>query len=755
MLTRMAARTGRATGVTRTRRQTASGGVGIPFALTPLLGRSGELSEIGDLLRRVRLLTLIGPGGVGKTRLALELARRQVDQRADGVLIVDLTALRLGGEVAAETARVLGVRPATGDTPTDALCAHLEDRDVLLLLDNCEHVVDSAAAMVGALLTSCGSVRILATSRESLGVHGESVWTLEPLGRDDARRLFVARARERRPQLLLDDGSEEVVDELCVRLDRLPLTIELAAAQVAVMSPAEILSALEQRLVDVGSRMRSSPMRHRTVRAVVDWSYQLLPADEQAAFRAMAVFVKGFDADAATSVVPGASLNLLQRLAEKSVISVEQTAGGRTRYRLLETIRGYAYGLMRDAGELDDTRALHLQHFLSIAGDARPEWPSRDAPQVVGRLADDYSNIRAAIEWAAGVHPCAALRLLAGATDLFFAFGQADGRRLGELVLARCPVRDLYRAHVEISVGLLAMLSGDIEAATRTLIDARELCGALGERAHEAWAIFMLGLTETLSGDVDSGQEHLQASRDLHRECRTPVGEARATATLGLALLMKSDRDRARDLVEVALAICETEGDRWGQGQSHTYLGIIWEPTDGQRASAHYRTAVELLQASQDATLLPVALVGQATLLVQREPGRALRVAAASAAMRKRAGGAFAPFYQARAERVRAASERSLRDEAPAIWNEGSRLGVSDAIALAFGAARPRRHLPAGLSERELAVVQLVAEGLSNKTIAARLHLSVRTVESHIAHALAKAALDNRTQLAAWARERI
>lgn len=736
----------------RTPRRTGSAEHNLPLSLTSLVGRSRELEEISERLRKTRLLTLTGPGGVGKTRVALELAHRQVARRANGVWLVDLASGPETPDVAAETGRVLGLRTPAASTPTGALCAYLAERDMLLVLDNCEHAVDACAELTTALLTSCQNVRIMATSREVLGLFGETVWRLDPLGPEDAHRLFVERARQRLPEFLPAAETDATIAELCRRLDGLPLAIELAAARVGVMSPVEILAALEARLVELGAYRRFAPLHHRTVRATVEWSHQLLSPAEQEAFRSLAVFVGGFDADAARSVAPGLSLDVLARLVDKSLVTVIQSPRGRTRYRLLETVREYAHELLVEADELDRTRELHLRHFAGLTGDAQEGWPSRGAELVLRQLEDDYENVRAALEWSAGSDVCATMRLLAGAMDLFFMLGQTDGLRLAELVLERCPNQDRHRAEVEISAGLLAMLVGDAAAAKRRLVNARGLCADLGEGALEAWALFMHGLTETLEGQIESAREHLEASRALHRECGVLIGEARATAALGLTFLMSNQSTRAKELVEEALSICTAEHDRWGQGQCHLYLGIITD-ADPMRASPHYRQAVEFLRPFQG-PLLPVALVGQAGVLARREPAKALRVAAAAAAIRARVGGEFAPFYRARAERVRSAAEAALGAEAPRVWAEGARVAVDDAIAMAFGGDKSRGQVPAGLSEREFAVARLVAEGLPNKAIASRLHVSVRTVESHVRHALAKLALDNRTQLATWARER-
>ncbi|MDQ3979288.1 MAG: LuxR C-terminal-related transcriptional regulator [Actinomycetota bacterium] len=698
---------------------------------------------------------MTGPGGVGKTRLATAVAHRQLPRRLDGVWLVDLAAGPRPPEVASETARVLGLQAGSGTAVVDALRRYLAERDALVVLDNCEHVIGQCAEVAGALLRSCPHVRILATSREPLGVDGETVWRLEPLALEDAHRLFVERARQRRPEFLSDEDTEATIATLCDRLDRLPLAIELAAARMSALSPREILRGVEEHLDELGTVRRQSPAHHRSVRAAVEWSHQLLDASEQEAFRHLAVFVGGFDAEAAKAVAPGLSLEVLARLVDKSVVTAVPRAGGRTRYRMLETVREHAHELLVAAGELDSARERHFRHFLSLGNESREPWQFARVEHFVGELEADYGNVRSAVEWAAVADPCGALRLLSGMLELFLALGQADGRRLAEVVLDGCPARDRNRANVQISAGVLAWWTGDAEAARRFLAEARAVTAGLGDRALEGWAWIFEGLLEVFRGSAGQAREHFEEGRRLHREVGVRAGEGRSTAAIGLTFMLENDSARARQLVEEGLGMAVAADDRFGEGQAHTYLGMIFESSGNERtASSHYRAALGCLRPYQGAPLLPIALVGQARVLGHRDPATALKVAAAAWALRVRVGGELPPLIRARLDEVHSVADAALGAEAGRIWKEGLRLSVDDAIALATGAPR-RRAAPAdGLSVRERDVAALVAEGSSNKEIAARLHLSVRTVESHIRHVLTKVGLANRTQLATWMHQR-
>jgi predicted ATPase len=691
----------------------------VPMRLTTLLGRERELEGIGELLRGSRLVTLVGPGGVGKTSLALEVARRQIGQRADGVWLVDLATGPDMPDPAVETARVLAVQAGAGTTLTNALRRYLVTRDVLLVLDNCEHVIDAAAELAAALLTACASVRILATSREPLGLDGETVWRLDPLEPEAASQLFVGRARQRRPEFDPDVDMEATITQLCARVDRLPLAIELAAVRVSVMSLEEILSGLETRLGELGGGKRPAAAHHRSVRAAVEWSYRLLDRSEQDAFRALAVFAGGFDGDAARAVAPALSPDVLARLVDKSLVSVAE-AGRRTRYRLLETVREYASELLVEAEELDGARERHLRHYSALASTPEDGGPMMH-PRVIAEVVAEYENVRAALEWAAATDPCAGRPLFVATKDLFWvAGGVPDGRRLAQELLERCPTRDRSRAELQIISGFLAFMISDIEWALNALREAQELSADLAEPVLEGWAHFYLGLAGTLAGATGPARDHIDAARALFEEAGESSGWARATTLIGLQFLMADEPARARELVEQALAVDVREHDDWGQGQSNLYLGIIAESTatDPQVLTSHYREAVERLRPFRFPSLLSAALIGQAGVLARRDPARALRVVAAAYALSERSGAVPAPFFGARAERVRASAEAELGANAGDRWAEGARLAVDEAIALAFETEQPAPGSPEGSSVRGGEMARLAGDEVSNEHVA-------------------------------------
>ena len=729
-------------------------GAAVHGPVASFVGRSLELAGIAVSARSHPLVTITGPGGVGKTRLVLELMRHR---KPDALKMWFVDLARTGGsvDVAAEIARATGVTAAPGRTDA-ALRRYLAARRAMLVLDNCEHVLDPCSGLVAELLGGSPTLSVLATSREPLGLDGEIVWRLEPLQAEEAYRLFVERACQVDPGFQPATTTEVTIRRLCERLDGLPLAIELAAGQLGVMTPAEILTRLESRMALPAVRRALAPARHTTLGRTIEWSYALLEPDEREGFQRLAVFTGGFDAASATDVALGGSIDLLGRLISKSLVAAASD-GERTRYRMLETVREFALQELIEARELGRTRALHLQHYCGAAEEARSEWLASGSDRLVHTLDLDYENVRAALESSAEHDTCSGLRLFGAVRNLFFRLGQADGLGLAKLLLDGCPERDSYRVDALIGLAQLASTLMEHSTARESLAEAKALAHQLDDPIRTAWVGFFQGLTEALGGDPAAAAGHLEESLALHRNLGIELGQARALAVLGVSAFAAGDHERARSLLEEALPLYREHEDAWGEGQCLTFLGLVTVATaiKPARATRLFQEAARMLAPLRDATMLPIALVGQSVLLLPGDSTTAIKVTAAACAERERIGGRFPPFMTGQIERIRATSEQIPDGAGRRLWADGSGLDIESAIALAFGSEKPRQVAVGGLSRRETEVVKLVSTGAANKEIAASLHLSVRTIESHVRSALHKLGLQNRTQVATWARERL
>src|SRR5580704_2647805 len=376
----------------------------LPAALTSFVGRAAELTQIREILSGNRLVTLTGAGGAGKTRLAIQVAGQLSGEFDDGVWYVDLAPITDPELVSVTAARAFGLPDQLGRSTMDTLTRFVADRQMLVVLDNCEHLLDASAAMVNALLGAAAGLTLLATSREPIGVAGEVSWRVPSLSlADEAVELFTDRARHARPEFVVFDANAAVVAEICARLDGLPLAIELAAARVRALSLAEILESLHDRFRLLTGGARTAVRRQQTLRASVDWSHALLTEPERVLFRRLAAFLGGFDLDAAQTVAGGGDveryqiLDVLTLLVDKSLV-VADDSGGRTRYRLLETVRQYALEKLGESGEADDVRSRHRDYYTSIA--ALLDAPAgSDYEQRLEQADTEIDNLRAAFGW--------------------------------------------------------------------------------------------------------------------------------------------------------------------------------------------------------------------------------------------------------------------------------------------------------------------------------------------------------------------
>jgi predicted ATPase/class 3 adenylate cyclase len=536
-------------------RSLPSGMTPVPGYLTELVGREKERLQLEDLLAKNRMVTITGPPGVGKTRLAAAVAGRVSD-----VAFADLTPLADGDEIATRVAVALAVPIGPNETSTDALLRGAADASTLVVLDNCEHVADDLAAFIARVLSQCRHLRALATSREPLAIEGETVFPLEPL--DNAAELFVSRARAAHPVLQLSAGDPDVV-AICDSLDRLPLAVELAASLVPTMTPAEIRSRLDDRFAVLQSGRRDAPSRHRTLQAAVGWSYQLLRHEEQSCLRRLSVMRGPFDLEAAEAVGQ-ASVAVLARLQCRSLISAiaDRETGS---FRLLETIRAYAADLLAASGEEAAARATHAATFTARAASIM----QRGRPDQIEKLDADHDNYMAALAWLHDVDPAAGLRLALHVEGLFsLRLDATESTELLESLLARAgDATDSVRGG---ALGLLADIyrnSGKFADARRCAEQAHVLGGVLPLVARGSPSV-ILGQVLAMQGDLDRATALFEERLTVARARGTPDDEEELAVLRELANLAieRNDPDAALPLLEEAMMLAAQAEGPWLRG---------------------------------------------------------------------------------------------------------------------------------------------------------------------------------------------
>ncbi|GIH49096.1 LuxR family transcriptional regulator [Microbispora rosea subsp. rosea] len=770
----------------------------LPADLTSFVGRRRELAEIRRLLSASRLVTLTGVGGVGKTRLALRAAAEQ--RRAfDSVWLVDLSTVTDPALVAETVAATMGVRDEAADCPVDALEQVLSSQRTLLVLDNCEHLRDACAVLADRLLRAAPELRILATSRQSLGITGEHQMKISPLPVPEPDRplnrrslelydgisLLTERAAAVLPGFTVTEDNQAAVAELCRQLDGIPLAIELAAVRLRALSVNALVERLRDRYRLLTGGSSAAVPRQQTLHALVDWSFQLLPAAERTLWTRLSIFPSHFDLDAVEAVCTGDGierddvLDLLDALLDKSLLLREEH-GGAVRYRMLDTLREFGRKRLSGPAERRSLQRRHRDHYFLLARQADAEWFGPDQFSWLRRLNLEQANLRAAMDFCLQ-EPCEAetgLRMALCLTDpcwLANAYYN-EGRHWLDRMLWATPEPTVLRALALCADAELVLTQGDTDRGRRLLAESRALAERLGDPEALAQTSLVAGMAEHYAGDYAKANPLLERAVAEEEAVGNLSGLLIALITLAAGVGYLGDRARATELFERALALTEAHGECSGRAWVLAIFAIsLWQGGENARALAMAREA--LLLARDLGDRMNIAMNLEIIAWVQADEGRhapAARLLAASEEIGRSVGMApcrdrrFAEFHERCLTDLRTSlGDRALSRET----RRGDRLTMNEAIEEAIGdraerglaragetvaeaepapPERPPAAEPSPLTRREQEIAELIAQGRSNKEIASALVISQRTVEGHVERILDKLGFASRAQIAAW-----
>jgi predicted ATPase/DNA-binding SARP family transcriptional activator len=657
----------------------------LPAPASSLIGRDQEVALLVDVLRREeeRLVTATGPGGAGKTRLAVEVATVLADELPDGAIFVALETIRDPGLVLPTIAQALDVRES-GDQP---LLAAIEERltgkRLLLVLDNLEQVT-AAAPQLAKLLAAVRGLKLLVTSRAALNLSGEREFPVPPLAGGEAVDLFVARAQAADPAFALTDANREVVAEICSRLDGLPLALELAAARSRVLTPEAMLERLDRRLELLTSGPGDLPERQRALRATIDWSYQLLEREERRLFVRLAVFAGGCSLDAAETVCR-AELDTLSSLVAKSLVYREAAPGGDVRFGMLETLREYALERLGTSREAEAVRRRHAEHLLLLSeAEAIP-----DQAAWLRRLEVELDNVRAALRWALdSARADLALRLAASLWEFWWIRGRlTEGRSWLDQALAEAGAEPKpLRAKALHAAASLATRQGDFERAAELSESSLRLWEELGDEGGKARALLSLGTVAAEQGDRDRARALSEQAATIYGEAGDRRGRALAVSNLGAIALEEADFSRAKSLSEEAYALFEELSDGEGKAFALVNQGYA-ELAEGsyERALEHLRESVRGLAELGFQDVIGYCFEGLAAVYAFQERAKAAaRLLGAAEALRERLGAELAPAERATHDETVAAVRSALGGSFAAEWEEGRSMSLDRAVAYAL-----------------------------------------------------------------------
>jgi predicted ATPase/DNA-binding CsgD family transcriptional regulator len=751
----------------------------VPVQLTSFVGREYELARALELLGGARLLTFTGAGGAGKTRLAFEVAKRlaQEGRYPGGVWLVELAALADPRLVLQSVASALGLREELGRPLTDTLVDALGARPLLLILDNCEHLVEACALLVDKLLRACPKLTILTASREALGVPGEVAWRVPSLGvpesgmavhvdslmRCEAIRLLVERASAAQPGFELSERNAQAATDVCRRLDGMPLAIELAAARISVLTVEQIAARLDDCFKLLTRGNRTAMPRQQTLRATVDWSYDLLPEPERVLFRRLAVFAGGWTlevAEAVCSYQPLAAeqvLDLLAQLVAKSLVHAEER-GGAGRYRLLEPIRQYAAARLAEVADDRTLRKQHCARFLQLAEHGEPAlWGPRQA-EWLERLEGEHDNLRTALEWSRAQGEGETMVRLALALVRFWDIRGyvREGRRWLDLALDLEPARPtVARARALIGVAYLSVLQGSLSAATARLEEGLALAQDLAHVESIGAAHLVLGMVARVEGDYERAAALFEISLTMSRKADHKPGVYTSLYLLASTARFLGEHERAAALHAESLALKREHGDAWSVAASLFSMGtLVRIQGDEEQAARLFRESLALRRELKDREGIAVCLEGLAHVV--RMPSsvvQAVTLLGAAHRLRETIG----QTRRAQDDRLVADARSMLGEHAfTEAWTLGQMMPLDDLIDQVLpGGSPPPFHADVvrveGLTPRETEVAALVARGLTNKQIAETLVIAEGTAEKHVANIMGRLDLKSRAQIAVWA----